>query len=124
MGHIEIYDSYFGYDREDYKPCELFDIPGHDVHHIDARGMGGRKSADVIENLMRLNREIHDVVGDITKWKPTLRLAHSFFMKHRVPYIHVAPYDEIFDQFLLNPKFAPLIMVVANSGTSHSIISS
>jgi hypothetical protein len=52
-----------------------------DIHHIDARGMGGRKSADKIENLMALTRELHTKLGDIKKWKPFLKAQHKIYLE-------------------------------------------
>ena len=36
----------------------------NDIHHIHARGMGGTKQADNIENLMALCRNCHIEYGD------------------------------------------------------------
>ncbi len=95
MNHREIYYAYFGcFD------CELTGTPGGDVHHIDARGMGGNpdKSKDVIENLMCLRRDAHEYFGDKKHFKPWLREVHADYMERRVPK-HEEP-DEIFIKFL------------------------
>ena len=36
----------------------------NDIHHIHARGMGGTKQADNIENLMAICRNCHIEYGD------------------------------------------------------------
>jgi len=60
--HTKIYLKENGYTTADIIMCE---IPGCgqvavDIHHIDARGMGGDKSKDVNENLIALCRKNHD----------------------------------------------------------------
>jgi len=47
-----------------------------DIHHIDARGMGGSKERDVIENLQALCRSCHLKYGDIKEHKEMLRIVH------------------------------------------------
>lgn len=75
--HTKIYLDYFGYDDSDYIQCELCPNPAVDIHHIDARGMGGRKSADTIENLMALCRKCHDKYGDKKQYKEFLKQKHK-----------------------------------------------
>jgi len=41
-------------------PCEICSNPSVDVHHIEAKKMGGSKLLDYIENLMGLCRVCHD----------------------------------------------------------------
>ena len=48
-----------GYDETDWIPCEVCGAKAVDIHHIEARGMGGSKTKDVIENLMALCRSCH-----------------------------------------------------------------
>lgn len=80
MTHREIYFQYFGcFD------CELTGTPGGDVHHIDARGMGGSNSKDYIENLMCLRRDAHIYFGDKKQFKSWLREVHADYMERRVP---------------------------------------
>lgn len=62
--HIKIYLDYFGYGIEDFIPCEVCSVKAVDIHHIEARGMGGTKTADNIENLMALCRICHVKYGD------------------------------------------------------------
>jgi hypothetical protein len=62
--HTKIYFDYFGYDVTDFIPCEICETKAVDIHHIHARGMGGTKQADNIENLMALCRNCHIEYGD------------------------------------------------------------
>ena len=62
--HTKIYFEYFGYDVSDFIPCEICGKMANDIHHIHARGMGGTKQADNIENLMALCRNCHILKGD------------------------------------------------------------
>ena len=59
--HVKIYLKENGYDPCDTIVCEIPDCNeiAVDIHHIDARGMGGSKTKDVNENLVALCREDH-----------------------------------------------------------------
>lgn len=73
-----------GYDVSDFIPCEYCQMDqAVDIHHIEARGMGGTKKRDTIENLMALCRTCHFVVGDIKEVKPYLKEIHALRMKER-----------------------------------------
>lgn len=76
--HVKIYLKTMGYDEGDYIPCEIpgCNAPVVDIHHIDARGMGGRNSMDNIENLMGLCRNHHEEYGDKTRFKEWLKQIH------------------------------------------------
>ncbi len=80
--HTKVYISSFGYDETDFIPSELGG-KANDVHHIDARGMGGDPSGekDRIENLMALTRQQHIHYGDKVKFKPLLFKKHLNFLK-------------------------------------------
>lgn len=76
--HVKIYLDYFGYDTTSYIECEICGRYGVDIHHIDARGMGGKnKEADRIENLMCLCRQCHERYGDIKELKSYLHEIHK-----------------------------------------------
>jgi len=81
--HVKIYLDYFGYSTEDFIPCEICGTGAADIHHIDARGMGGDPQGikDVIENLMALCREHHGEYGDIVDLMQELIKIHLLFMK-------------------------------------------
>lgn len=66
-----------GYDTSDFIPCEVCGKKAVDIHHIEARGMGGSDKKDVIENLMALCRECHIKYGDITEAKDYLKKIHQ-----------------------------------------------
>lgn len=74
--HTKIYLDYFGYGIEDFIPCESCGAKAVDIHHIEARGMGGNKNADTIENLMALCRQCHVVMGDTKTHMQYLKDTH------------------------------------------------
>ena len=57
--HTKIYMTYFDYGIEDFIPCEVCGSKAVDIHHLEAKGMGGSKTKDYIENLAALCREHH-----------------------------------------------------------------
>lgn len=75
--HTKVYLKAFGYDVSDFIPCEVCYSKAVDIHHIEARGMGGSKDADSILNLMALCRTCHVNYGDITQFKPFLKDKHE-----------------------------------------------
>lgn len=79
--HTQIYMKAMKYDIHDFIPCEVCDNKATDIHHIEARGMGGSNEKDVIENLMALCRKCHIEFGDITDLKPYLKTIHELRMK-------------------------------------------
>jgi 5-methylcytosine-specific restriction endonuclease McrA len=80
--HTKIYLDYFGYDVSDFIPCEICNSKAIDIHHIEARGMGGTKKADVIQNLMALCRNCHVKYGDIKDKKEWLKTIHASKLNH------------------------------------------
>jgi len=74
--HTKIYFDYFNYDISDFVPCETCGSKAIDIHHIDARGMGG-SNKDHIDNLMALCRECHIKYGDIKEKKEWLNKIHQ-----------------------------------------------
>jgi 5-methylcytosine-specific restriction endonuclease McrA len=75
--HTQIYLQGMGYKKTDFIPCEVCGSKAVDVHHIEARGMGGNKEADVIENLMGLCRKCHIEYGDKKQYKEFLKDIHA-----------------------------------------------
>ena len=57
--HTKIYFDYFGYDETDFIACEVCGSKSVDIHHLDAKGMGGSKLKDYIENLIAVCRDCH-----------------------------------------------------------------
>lgn len=80
--HTKIYLDFFGYDISSFIPCEYCGSRANDIHHIEARGMGGKnEAADVIENLMALCRKHHDELGDKKQYEEELTDIHLEFMR-------------------------------------------
>ena len=59
--YIKIYMDYHDYVIDDFIPCEHCGTTAVDIHHIDARGIGGdpRGHKNQIENLIALCRACH-----------------------------------------------------------------
>ena len=83
--HTKVYYKYFGYDIASYVPCEICGNEAVDLHHIDARGMGGNPKGDkeVIENYMALCRLDHDKYGDKAQYKDYLKEIHLNLTKNK-----------------------------------------
>jgi 5-methylcytosine-specific restriction endonuclease McrA len=75
--HTKIYFDFFGLDESDFVGCEVCGHKAVDIHHIEARGMGGSKEADNIENLMAVCRICHILYGDKKNYKDFLKQKHS-----------------------------------------------
>lgn len=82
--HTKIYFQHFNYDKYSFIPCEVCSLAACDIHHVDARGMGGdpQGKKDTIENLMALCRRCHDLYGDKKQYKAFLRGIHNLTIKH------------------------------------------
>lgn len=72
--------EFFDFGEQDFIPCELCGIRANEVHHIEARGMGGSKTKDHIENLMAICREHHDEYGDKKQFKEYLQKIHDNYI--------------------------------------------
>jgi len=75
--HTKVYLQGMGYDTTDWIPCEVCNKQAVDIHHIEARGMGGSKERDTIENLMALCRDCHVRYGDVKHYKEWLQEIHD-----------------------------------------------
>jgi len=82
--HTKVYLKGMGYDTTDWIPCEVCQSQAVDIHHIEARGMGGSKDADRIENLMALCRKCHNAFGDLKQHKDMLKAVHNHHLSKRV----------------------------------------
>lgn len=82
--HTKIYFDFFGYTIADFIPCEVCGDEAVDIHHIEARGMGGDPtgSKDTIENLQALCRCCHNEFGDKTVKKEFLKEIHLNIIKN------------------------------------------
>jgi 5-methylcytosine-specific restriction endonuclease McrA len=81
--HTKIYLEYFGYDQSSWIPCEMCGQTAVDINHIDARGMGGSKLKDNIENLMAMCRKCHMDLGDKKEHKVMMKVVHQVKMNER-----------------------------------------
>ncbi len=75
--HTQIYLQGMGYKKTDFIPCEVCGRQAVDIHHIKARGMGGSKDKDEIENLMAVCRSCHLEYGDKKQWVDFLTDKHK-----------------------------------------------
>jgi 5-methylcytosine-specific restriction endonuclease McrA len=82
--HTMTYLNHFGYDISDFIPCEVCGKKAVDIHHVEARGLGGSKEADAIENLMALCREDHVKFGDKKQYKEFLKEKHQEKLKQTI----------------------------------------
>jgi len=71
--HVKIYYEAHGFHRGDYIPCCVCYEPAVDIHHIDARGIGGSCEKDMPDNLIALCRKCHIEYGDKKQFKEFLR---------------------------------------------------
>jgi hypothetical protein len=81
--HTKIYLEYFGYDESSWIACEMCGQTAVDINHIDAKGMGGSKLKDNIENLMAMCRKCHMELGDKKEHKVMLKVVHQVKMNER-----------------------------------------
>jgi hypothetical protein len=81
--YVKTYLDYFGYDETSWIPCEMCGQTAVDINHIDARGMGGSKLKDNIENLMAMCRKCHMELGDKKEHKVMLKVVHQVKMNER-----------------------------------------
>lgn len=80
--HTKIYLKYFSYIADDFIPCECCGSRAVDIHHIEARGMGGTDK-DRIENLMAVCRKCHLDYGDKKQYMEWLKKVHSEKIKEQ-----------------------------------------
>jgi hypothetical protein len=81
--HTKIYLDYFGYDETSWIACEMCGQTAVDINHIDAKGMGGSKIKDNIENLMAMCRKCHIDLGDKKEHKVMMKVVHQVKMNER-----------------------------------------
>lgn len=72
--------AHFDFGIEDFIPCEVCSRRAVDIHHIEARGMGGSNEKDHIENLMAVCRECHNKYGDKVDYKSMLKEIHKKYL--------------------------------------------
>lgn len=86
--HLKIYLEGSGFNKEDFIRCEIegenCSCMATEIHHIDARGMGGdpQGKKDVFENLMAVCRCCHEEYEGNKDFKPLLRKIHKLKFPH------------------------------------------
>jgi 5-methylcytosine-specific restriction endonuclease McrA len=78
--YVKTYLDYFGYDETSWIACEMCGQTAVDINHIDAKGMGGSKLKDNIENLMAMCRKCHIDLGDKKEHKVMMKVVHQVKM--------------------------------------------
>ena len=69
--------DFFDYGEQDFVMCEMCQQDrAVDIHHLDARGMGGSKNKDYIENLMGLCRDCHNSAENDSSFNMFCRIKH------------------------------------------------
>ena len=92
--HTKVYLYYFGYGEQDNILCEIPGCAdaGVDIHHVEPKGMGGRKTymlngkecdINAIENLIALCRKDHEKAHAGIYSKEYLRSVHKQTMENR-----------------------------------------
>jgi predicted restriction endonuclease len=81
--YVKTYLDYFGYDETSWIACEMCGQTAVDINHIDAKGMGGSKLKDNIENLMAMCRKCHMDLGDKKEHKVMMKVVHQVKMNER-----------------------------------------
>ena len=83
--HKAIYMNYFGYDVNDFIPCEICGGRAVDINHIKPRGMGGNPKGDkdVIENLMAVCRPCHIFYADKKQYYEYIQDKHNKVLNSR-----------------------------------------
>lgn len=104
--HTRLYYRFFGYDISDVVISEITGQVAVDINHIDARGMGGRKSADDITNLMAVTRAEHLYFGDKKEFKLWLKEVHQSFIDTRLPWSETNPNCEILKTYMDGNTFS------------------
>lgn len=91
--HTKVYLNavYPDYCEGEFLPCEKCGRRLIDIHHLEAKGMGGSKILDIIENLMGLCRKCHNEFGDEERYMSMLTEIHKKFLDY-----HGVDYDEDF----------------------------
>lgn len=75
--HVKKYFEYFNFTEADFVPCEVCEARAVDIHHIEARGMGGGRGTDCVSNLMALCRLCHIRYGDKKQFMEMLKDIHE-----------------------------------------------
>ena len=74
--HTKIYLKHFDYGETDFIPCTTCGSKAVDIHHIDARKMGGSRTKDFIENLAALCRTCHNKAESDKEFNKLVKQKH------------------------------------------------
>lgn len=74
--YTQLYYEFFEYFEGDVIFCEVCLNVAVDMHHLKARGMGGRNRKDNIKDVMALCRDCHEKYGDKKKYMKSLKKIH------------------------------------------------
>ena len=82
--YIKIYMDYHDYFKDDFIPCDHCGTTAVDIHHIDARGIGGdpRGHKNQIENLIALCRSCHIKAETNKQFNNQLRELNKYKHNH------------------------------------------
>lgn len=78
--HTKVYLKHFNYSGDEFIQCECCGARAVDIHHIEARGMGGSRLKDDIENLMAVCRTCHIKYGDKKEYLNYLKQRHQMYL--------------------------------------------
>jgi len=83
--HTKIYMKHHDYDISDWIACEHCGTTAVDIHHIDARGLGGdpRGHKNQIENLIALCRSCHIKAETNKEFNNYLRIINKNKHQHQ-----------------------------------------
>ncbi len=79
QAHTKVYMKFFDYCQDDFIKCEMPDCFSRavDIHHIQARGMGGSSiDKNNIENLCALCRTCHEKAGASKVFNESVKEVH------------------------------------------------
>lgn len=73
--YVKLYLKHFDCDINTWIKCEIPDCNSRavDIHHVEARGMGGTKAPENINNLIALCRSCHIKYGDKKQYMDMLK---------------------------------------------------
>ena len=74
--HTKVYMTFFYLDESDFIPCEMCGSEAVDIHHIQARKLGGSKCMDFVENLSALCRDCHNLAETDKNFNVYVRIRH------------------------------------------------
>jgi len=92
--------DHFGYGTTDFVLSEISGGRCVDIHHIDCRGMGGKKKKYNINELVGLTRDEHIYFGDKEQYMDFLTEVHNSFLTTQVPWAETNPDCPILKEYI------------------------